>query len=291
MSGSTDGPSDARPAVTWTAGEVAAELGIPMPTLRAWHRRYGVAPLPARPGAYRRYTDADVARLRRMHELVRSGTLPSDAARIVAGATTVSAPDELLVDVLVAARELDSARCAQLLTQAVTALGVVAAWEQLCRPALSLVDVEQRTTGPESCVDAEHVLSWSVTAAFHRVGAGRGVASGAAVLLSCTDDERHTLALEALAAALAERRIPVRMLGAAVPPATLVHAVTTSRPAAVVLWAQRQQTAGAEALRPLRRLPVRRVVAGPGWPQRPLAGAEAVRSLPAAVHLLTGAPA
>ena len=76
------GPPPPGPAA-WTAGQVARYLGISESTLRTWHRRYGLSPLDAEPGRYRRYQPGDVARLRRMVDLIGDGMLASEAAREV----------------------------------------------------------------------------------------------------------------------------------------------------------------------------------------------------------------
>ncbi|HEV7649189.1 MAG TPA: MerR family transcriptional regulator [Actinophytocola sp.] len=272
-----------RPA--WTAGQVARHLRIAESTLRSWHRRYGVGPHASRPGSYRRYTAVDVARLQRMHDLIESGMLPSEAAFTI---STPAGPPlhEALADVLAAARDLDSGRCLSALADSLAARGVVEVWERLCRPALQAIDADQGA-GPD-CVDHEHVLSWSIAAALHRVDrpAADGT-GGPLVLLACTEAEQHTLPLEALGAALAEYRTAVRMLGAAVPTQTLVHAAAAARPAAVVLWSQSPATARVEAVRALGAFPLRRVAAGPGWPRRRLSGTERVTGLAAAVTSLT----
>jgi DNA-binding transcriptional MerR regulator len=281
---------------TRTAGEVARLLGIAESTLRAWHRRYGVGPFPSRPGGYRRYGDEDVATLRRMHELVSDGMLPSDAANAVRTPTTAGGrPDQWLPELLVAAYELDSRRCSALVERAVRDCGMPETWERLCRPAMAAIDasqlVERRSANPRSsdCVERERVLSWSISASIHR---GAPVADGAPrVMLACAADEQHTLALEVLAAALAERGVAVRMLGAAVPTVSLKHAVTTAAPDVVVLWAQRRATARADALAALRRRKLRRVAAGPGWTRDRLAGAEHVSSLSDAVAVVERAVA
>jgi DNA-binding transcriptional MerR regulator len=274
----------------WTAGQVARHLRIAESTLRSWHRRYGVGPQASRPGSYRRYTAEDVARLQRMHDLIGTGMLPSEAAY------TISAPPaqplgEALSDVLAAARDLDNARCLAALEHALATRGVVEVWERVCRPALLTVDADQHATDGDSetgFVDREHVLSWAITAMLHRVD--RPAANGPLVLLACAESERHTLPLEALSAALAECRVAVRMLGADVPTATLVHAVATARPAAVVLWAHSQATARIEAVRALGAFPVRRVTAGPGWPRRRLSGTDRAANLSSAVALLSTLP-
>jgi MerR family transcriptional regulator, light-induced transcriptional regulator len=280
-----DGDGSAgRPA--WTAGQVARRLRIAESTLRSWHRRYGVGPHASRPGSYRRYTVADVARLQRMRDLIDTGMLPSEAA------FTISEPagppfEDALAEVLAAARELDSGRCLAALAHSLATRGVVEAWERLCRPALLAVEADQRADSADHAVDHEHVLSWSIAAALHRVERPATNGSGPLALLACTEAEQHSLPLEALGAALAERRVAVRMLGAAVPTATLVRAAATTRPAAVVLWSQNPATARVEAVRALGAFPLRRVTAGPGWPRRRLSGTERVTSLAAAIAVLT----
>lgn len=274
--------------VVWTAGQVARQLRIAEATLRAWHRRYGVGPHPAREGQYRRYGAEDIARLQRMRDLIDAGTLPSEAARAISVAAPETRPlPQVLAAVLTATRKLDNARCLDLLEHTLADVGAVELWDEVCRPALAAVDSGPHGDSTAVGIDAEHVLSWAITAALHRVArppTGRGRPP---VLLACAGAEQHTLGLEALAAALAERRIPVYMLGAAVPTHTLVEAVTTAAPAAVVLWAQRTETARSEAMRALRPFPVRRLTAGPGWSSRRLTGVEHVADLSAALTLLT----
>jgi len=114
------------------------------------------------------------------------------------------------------------------------------------------------------------------------------IIDAALILLACTEGEQHTLPLAALSAALAEARVPSRMLGAATPVRSLERAVRETRPEAVVLWAHRAETASPGALRALLRYPVRRLVAGPGWGTRPAAGAERVTTLAGAIAALAG---
>ncbi|NKQ52033.1 MerR family transcriptional regulator [Amycolatopsis sp. K13G38] len=271
------------PGTVWTAGQVARHLKIAESTLRAWHRRYGVGPDNPQPGRYRRYTADDVIRLRRMRDLIDTGMLPSEAARSIdTEARHGGSPGEDLAETLAAARALDSARCLRLVEQALRRQGVVETWERLCRPALVTIDADQRDD--PDCVDTEHALSWAISAALHRVPHPVGAP---VVLLACTSTEQHCLALEALAAALAERGRPARMLGAATPTQSLARAVESSRPADVVLWSQRPDTAHLDAIRSLRHHPVRRITAGPGWPSRRPSGTEHVASLNEALTALT----
>ncbi|GHF34454.1 DNA-binding transcriptional MerR regulator [Amycolatopsis bartoniae] len=283
----TRGSREPEPGTVWTAGQVARHLRIAESTLRTWHRRYGVGPHNPQPGRYRRYTPEDVGRLRHMRDLITSGMLPSDAAKTVeAMAYDSGSPGEDLTQVVAAARVLDSGRCLRVIEQAIARQGVVETWDRLCRPALITIDGDQRED--PDCVDTEHVLSWAVSAALHRVPRPADRADRRPVLLACTEQEQHSLPLEALSAALAERDLPVRMLGAATPPLSLNHAVTAARPLAVVLWSHRADTASPAAVRVLRNHQVRRLIAGPGWPARRPVGTEYLSSLKEALLMLTG---
>ncbi|MFC7616308.1 MerR family transcriptional regulator [Actinokineospora soli] len=242
-----------------TAGEVAKRLRIAESTLRAWHRRYGLGPDAPEPGGHRRYGSDDLARLRRMRDLIATGVPPSSAAASVRD--TVPDLAATVAAVVAAARGLDALDCADHLGRAVAAWGVVDTWERVCRPALVAVDDDQRDD--PDCVACEHALSWAVSAALHRVP--RPVGAPATTLLACGDDEQHVLPLEALAAALAERDVAVRMLGAAVPKQALIRAVASTGVTAALLWAQAPATARAESVRALVRRGVRTLVAGPGW--------------------------
>ena len=274
----------------WTAGQVARHLGIAESTLRSWHRRYGIGPHGSEPGRYRRYSEADVARLRRMLELIKLGMLASDAARAVEAAEpeAVSAERDV-ADLVTAARASDSERCGVVLDRVMDRRGVVEAWEAVCRPALAIVDADQRDD--PDCMDIEHALSWAMLGALARVPRPPIAPGTQVILLACVESEQHTLPLAALAAALATYRIPVRMLGAATPTQSLVRAARDIGPATVVLWSQRPDTASLRVIQALLPFPVRLLTAGPGWPA---AGSESIEHLTGLRHALTvlvGTPA
>ncbi|MGH3912694.1 MAG: MerR family transcriptional regulator [Pseudonocardiaceae bacterium] len=273
-SASVSGPHPSRSpgGALWTAGAVARFLGVPPSTLRSWHRRYGIAATGHHAGRHRRYTDADIAALTRMKHLITDGMSPESAAQLahhpvhpVASEAPATSPTERdgLLD---AAFRLDADMVLAILEAHLLARGVIATWDELCCPALAALTRRAVPDSPDECIDVEHLLSWAITAALHRAPTPPAQ-PGPPVLLACADGEHHTLALEALRAALAQHAIPTRTLGAAAPTAALHDALRRAErpPAALVLWAHTPDTADPGALRSLADTGITLIAAGPGW--------------------------
>ncbi|MEV7642457.1 MerR family transcriptional regulator [Streptomyces rubiginosohelvolus] len=317
-----------------TTGAVARLLGVAPTTLRSWDRRYGIGPAAREDGRHRRWTGADIAALRHMCALTSAGLPPAEAARTVlagtSGAGTSStgpsraeepgagasgapaaprsarasrAPGPLPVGrarqecrgLARAAVRLDAPALDELLTAVLDRYGLPAAWDEVIMPVLHAVGRKWETAG-ERYIEVEHLLSWHVSGALRGVTAGRTPTPGAGLaLLACVPGETHTLALEALAATLAQQGLPVRMFGAAVPAGALEDAIRRTGPAAVVLWAQSRKTASPAlvarldalewGVRGARRRPVV-CVAGPGWAGRQAPGARHLSGLSDAVDTL-----
>ncbi|MGW7432254.1 MerR family transcriptional regulator [Streptomyces sp. NPDC054861] len=199
-----------------------------------------------------------------------------------------------------AALRLDAIAVDRLLEAAIAEHGLVTAWTEVIVPTLRAVGRKWQTSG-ERYVEVEHLLSWHVSTALHRRrGAPPERATDGLALLACVPGETHALPIEALASALYERGLPLRMFGAALPAEALIEAVRRTGPDVVVLWAQSRTTASRPlaqhvaqmtwGVRGARRRPVVLTV-GPGWTAprvpgtlRPLALAEAVDAVEAALH-------
>ncbi|GGS93801.1 MerR family transcriptional regulator [Streptomyces chromofuscus] len=292
------------PEVGLTTGALARRLGVSPTTLRSWDRRYGIGTAVRTEGRHRRWSPEDVAVLEAMCRLTSAGVPPAEAARAARGGADVSgaANGEPEADgrsraagalplgdvrqecrgLARAAVRLDAPAVDELLTAAVDRHGVVGAWQDVMMPVLHAVGRKWETSG-DRYVEVEHLLSWHVSTALRR--ATRRVDSPAAppepapapapgpVVLACVPGEQHTLALEALTAALSERDVPARMFGAAVPAEALTAAVRRLGPTVVVLWAQARSTASA---------PLAAHIAGTGW------GARGARRRPLVVLAGTG---
>lgn len=290
-------PSGPSAGGLWTVAAVARRLGVSPSTLRSWSLRYGIGPAGHQPGRYRRYSEADVAELDLMRDLVEQGMALSAAAEL-ARARRARSPDPrgprtdarsgpdrweplgaarargVVRTLVTAARRVDLETATGIVSATLTRHGVASTWDGVCRPAL--VALDSPVDGEGACVEAELLLSWAVSTALRRHGTpspteepSRTTPSAAVevgpVLLAATAGEQHTLAVEALLAALGERGIRARMLGGAVPHAALREATETLRPSVVVVWSQRPGTATPAAVRAVRPRAGLVVAAGPGW--------------------------
>jgi DNA-binding transcriptional MerR regulator len=272
-----------------SAGEAARRIGVAVTTIRTWDRRYGLGPSHREPGRHRRYSEQDLARLELMRRLTVDGVDAAEAARIAKAAgdpgghastesdqaspdsgtgpsartpRTVTRTPGTVKGLRRAALALDPADVDRLLSLAL-ADGVAAAWTAVIAPALRGLGRQYATAG--RYIAAEHLLSGRVSAALARVPRPR---TRPRVLLACAPAEEHSLPMEALAAALAERGVGSRMLGARVPANALRDALARTGPAVVLIWAHSPETADGgqvAAAAGSRPRPVIVAVCGPGW--------------------------
>jgi len=263
------------------AGAVAHLLGVSVTTLRTWHQRYGLGPSPHRPGHHRRYSAEDLGRLQTMVRLTGLGVPAAEAARAAMGpvgatdtgaaraggghAIPVGRAAPAARGLARAAMRMDAATMLAVITAALKERGVVDTWDAMLAPVL--IGVGERHAATRRLVEVEHLLSRSISEALATVP--RPNPGGKThILLACADEEQHTLALEALAAALAERGCASRLLGARVPGPALADAIRRTGPAGVVVWSQIPATASTRELGDLldaRPRPIMVAAAGPGW--------------------------
>ncbi|WP_239646122.1 MerR family transcriptional regulator [Nocardiopsis valliformis] len=269
-------------------GATARLLGIAPTTLRSWDRRYGVGPRERSPGGHRRYSPADVARLRELCRLVGEGMPAAAAARQVLTARTAAPPmlpeprsevratalgtaSPTLQGLTRAAMRMDSDLVESLLQKAVARYGTVLTWEDLAMPLLYGMGRKWEET--QRYIEVEHLLSWCVSSVLRRVPGPPPPSGGRErpVVLACVPHEMHSLPVEALAAALREAGLAHRVLGPCTPTEATVRAVRRVGPRAVVLWCHNSGPHDAETLVTTARstvsAPERTALytAGPGW--------------------------
>jgi len=275
------GPGSSRPEMGLTVAAVARRLGVAPATLRTWDRRYGLGPSQHSAGSHRRYSAEDISRLERMRRYVLSGVPPAEAARAAlsddgaepdlsarhGGGQVVAIPDGTpqARGLARAAIALDADSCRVILAETLDRRGVVWTWDHLIAPVL--VGVGQRWEQTGRGIDVEHVLSEAIQSELSARVSNDNPRSAAAVVLASAPGENHVLPLWALAAALSERGVEVRMLGARTPWDALGQAIRRIGPGGVLVWSQTPGTgdpADAVTLPDVRPEPLL-LLGGPGW--------------------------
>ncbi|MBY8847326.1 MerR family transcriptional regulator [Saccharothrix sp. MB29] len=251
-------------------------LGIST-TLRTWDRRYGLGPSAREEGKHRRYSGEDVSRLRRMLELTGQGMAPAAAAASALGAAPPpgrpragGGPRAIAVDSAEgrgfarAAARLDAPLMSTLAAELVERHGVVAAWNRCWSLPRRL---GERVAAQGRGVEIEHLATAGIAGVLRASRSRR--AGRLPALLACAPEEQHSLPLDALAAALAERDVASRNLGARVPAEALRDAVTLLSPGSVVVWAHSRPHAEAAPVAELTSRGHAVLVGGAGWDEVP----------------------
>src|SRR5665647_717879 len=176
--------------------EAGLRTGLPVATLRAWERRYGVVAPERTVGGYRLYDEPTLARIRAMRDLVATGWSPRQAADEVSRADD-DAPardlpaggewadgdraDSELVD---AARDLDTARLAAILDDRFSRGSFESVVDEWLMPALR--GVGDAWAAGDLSTAAEHLAAHAV---LRRLAAQHGV--GGQVPVSYTHLRAH----------------------------------------------------------------------------------------------------
>lgn len=269
---------------------VARRLGIAPATLRTWDRRYGLGPSSHEAGTHRRYCPLDVARLMLMRRLISSGVAPCEAAeqaRVHKGKNIkpvidldFESRDDLVKALYKAAHNFDKAFIESELRKELAHYGTDSTWSNVVAPVLILVGKSWEETGVG--IEVEHLLTQILKGIFRdAVNEIKNPHNARPVLLAAVGEEVHSLALHALAAALAERRIQTHFLGARTPLVALSAMINRSAPPAVFLWAQLQENALPEFFRdlPAVRPAPRIVLGGAGWNRDECSGVAVVEDI------------
>lgn len=296
-----------------SVGAAAARLGVAPATLRSWGRRYGLIAEDRSEGGHRRYSAADLSRLVRMQELVGTGLSPARAARVALhgdsnsssewpgadkarrrggpGGRVLAVPGTVaeVRGLARAVSRLDADLAVGQIGDLLVQRGVLATWDDVLCPVLMAAGARWGRTG--GGIEVEHVLSEAIIEALraYRAFLPRPAPARPA-LLACAPEEQHTLPLHAVAGALAEMHVPVRLLGARTPAISLLDAARRTGAAAIFIWRQAPDPDGRyDELNGLMRVRPNAlvVVGGPGWTALP-GFARRAPDLRAALALLRG---
>jgi methylmalonyl-CoA mutase cobalamin-binding subunit len=274
----------------YTIKQAAARTGLPIPTIRAWERRYGIGAPTRTAAGYRLYDDEALARLRAMRHLVDvEGWRPSQAAeRVLAAGADVSALADWSVEpvggangssdaglassraaigaFLEAARRLDIRAMEQVLDESFAARRFEQAMDLVVFPAMRAVG--EAWAAGDIDVAREHAASETVRRRLARFFDATGPAVGRPrVLVGLPPGGHHELGAFAFAVAARRAGLDALYLGANVPVEGWLRTVRETGVAAIVLGVVTTSDAGSaaavvEALRSVERPPIC-VIGGP----------------------------
>ena len=259
-------------------GDVAQLTGLPIATLRAWETRYRVVEPHRHDNGIRRYDDEQVARLRRMRELVEGGIPPRKAAQLL-DTTPGAPPVSALLDHEALLRSPRDPQALEALIDRQFAQGKVeTVIDQWLMPSLRRVG-EAWSSG-ELDVATEHLISAAV---MHRLAAFYAAtrASGPRVAVGLPAKARHELPALALALCLRRLEVNVIYLGADVPAQSWQVVAHRYRPAAAVVGVATvaDVDAGQQAVRACHAAGLRHVFVG----GRAASGVDEAITLPGAL--------
>ncbi|HVF07815.1 MAG TPA: MerR family transcriptional regulator [Actinomycetota bacterium] len=251
-----------------TIAGVSSLLGIPVPTIRSWERRYGF-PVPSRTqGKHRRYSVDEIDQLRMMRDEITRGHSASEAVDIVRrSATEIRPRAELLDRFLGAAMRLDPAQLRETLMTGSESMGVEETMRLVALPAMR--EMGSRWKAGVCDTAHEHLATEAV-----RVWLARQSVMAPTpfrpfpLVLACGPKDLHTIGLEAFGVVLARRGWSTRTLGPLTPLSSLVAAVQAAEARGAVVTSHRSVTrrAAVEAIAAVDALPgVEAFYAGAGF--------------------------
>jgi DNA-binding transcriptional MerR regulator len=259
-----------------TVAAVARRIGVAPATLRTWDRRYGLGPSAHEAGEHRRYCPNDLAILTAMRKLITAGVSPADAAqqaRDFKGKISVEeivdnfeVREDLVEALHTASKLLDKRFIEDAVRNDIEKHGVIASWSEVIVPLLFLIGDEWEKT--QTGIEVEHLLTEILKSVLREKSSiVSEPCNPRPVLLASVGEEMHSLALHALASALAEKNISTYFLGARTPLEALNGVITRSAPPAIFLWAQLTHNGDSRfytdipSIRPAPRV----IIGGPGW--------------------------
>ena len=221
---------------------VSRLLGVPVPTIRSWERRYEFPAPPRTDGRHRRYGTVELEQLRALRDLVTKGHSTKDAVALVRRTTLkVSRDGSPAEQVLEAVLALDGDLLRAELDAAAERLGVEGAIQQVVLPAMR--EVGSRWREGRCDVGREHLATEIVRSWLSRqVYLAPQPFRPRPIVLASGPQDLHSVGLEAFSVILARRGWPCRMLGARTPPEALVATVQSLDAVAAVVTAQRAVT-------------------------------------------------
>jgi methanogenic corrinoid protein MtbC1 len=219
-------------------GELSRRVGVPVESLRAWERRYGLLSPSRTPGGFRLYGEDDVARVLAMRANLERGFFAAEAARLaladdVAEPVRAPAPVAAAAELAAALDRFDEAGAQQALDRLLATLTTDVVLRDVLLPYLH--ELGERWERGEASVAQEHFASNLLRGRLTALTRGWDRGAGPRALLACVQGERHDLALVGFGLALRGHGWRISYLGADTPAESLVDTARELSPDAVVV--------------------------------------------------------
>jgi len=219
-------------------GELSRRVGVPVESLRAWERRYGLLTPGRTQGGFRLYGEDDVARVLAMRANLERGLFAAEAARLALAedaAEPIRAPTPVAdtAELAAALERFDEAGAQQALDRLLATLTIDVVLRDVLLPYLH--ELGERWEGGDASVAQEHFASNLLRGRLTALARGWDRGGGPRALLACVEGERHDLPLVGFGLALRGHGWRISYLGADTPVASLVEAARELSPDAVVV--------------------------------------------------------
>jgi methanogenic corrinoid protein MtbC1/predicted DNA-binding transcriptional regulator AlpA len=219
--------------------EVSLLLGIPVPTIRSWERRYAF-PTPSRThGSHRRYGIEEIGQLRSLRDEVAAGRAARDAVTQIRKRRSDDSrgPAAWTQALLDAAMRFDAFGIRSTIQEATMGIGIDRTIESVLLPVLR--EIGTRWESGHCDVANEHFASQEI----RRWLSGQLAISGSrkrerSAVLACGPKDLHTIGLEGFYVMLTRRGWNCHYLGEVTPTSSLLSAIELVQPDAIVLASQ-----------------------------------------------------
>jgi MerR family transcriptional regulator, light-induced transcriptional regulator len=235
--------------------EVSSLIGVPVPTIRSWERRYGW-PSPRRTdGGHRRYTAEEVKQLRLLRDEVTAGRSAQQAV-VLLRRLAMRRKKEYSDRLVAGALALDEQHIRAALEEASSTLTIEQTIDGVVLPALKEIGTKWERGICD--VAGEHLASARIRLWLGDVlEQSRPITTARTLVVSTGPADFHSIGLEAFSVFLARRGWNPLVLGALTPVASLVEAVRrlNADGAVVVCHLGVTRRAALESIRAVAALP------------------------------------
>ncbi len=238
-------------------GELSRRVGVPVESLRAWERRYGLLEPSRTQGGFRLYGEDDVTRVLAMRANLERGLFAAEAARLVlaedVGVEQSAAPAPVVDagELVEALDRFDEGDAQRALDSLFATLTIDVVLRDVLLPYLH--ELGERWERAEVSVAQEHFASNLIRGRLMSIARSWDRGAGPRALLACVEGERHDLPLVCFGLALRGHGWRISYLGADTPTTSLAEAAQALAPDAVVVSGTVTGAFGASATR-LRKI-------------------------------------